>query len=144
MARVIRDLPADIITLKLGINIHGQATLTERTFGSSVIGFVQLIREKHPQTPIGLITPIFACERETQVNSAQMTLESYRKSIREVYKLLKAYGDENIFLFEGTELLGEAEAALLPDHLHPNGEGYELMGKRAAEKILPWLLCARA
>ena len=30
---------------------------------------------------------------------------------------------------DGLELFGEADEHLLPDLLHPNGEGYELMGK---------------
>ena len=30
---------------------------------------------------------------------------------------------------DGLELFGEADEHLLPDLLHPNGEGYELMGQ---------------
>ncbi|MBK1860067.1 hypothetical protein [Cerasicoccus arenae] len=44
------------------------------------------------------------------------------------------------FLFEGCDLFSEDDAHLLPDNLHPNGECYEVMGRRAAEKILPILL----
>ncbi|WP_309396775.1 SGNH/GDSL hydrolase family protein [Cerasicoccus maritimus] len=144
VARMIRDQAADIITLKLGINVYGSGSLNMRTFRHAVIGLVKLIREKHPETPIGLITPIYGCEREESPNGVGMTLENYREELRGAYKALKSLCDAKLFLFEGTELFGEDEKQLLPDNLHPNGEGYELMGKRAAEKILPVLLDARA
>ena len=44
---------------------------------------------------------------------------------------------------EGTDLFAESDAHLLPDDLHPNGEGYELMGLRAADLVLPRLLANR-
>lgn len=141
--RVIRDLPVDIITLKLGINVYGMASLNKRTFAAAAIGLVKLIREKHPMTPIGLITPIFCPYGEGNPNSIDMTLENYREELRTAYGALKELGDDKLFIFEGRELLWKEDAHLLPDDLHPNGEGYQLMGERFAEKILPTLLQAR-
>ncbi|MGF1447879.1 MAG: SGNH/GDSL hydrolase family protein [Opitutales bacterium] len=144
VGRMLRDLPADIITLKLGINVYGASSLTPRTYPGAVIGLIQLIREKHTRTPIGLITPILSPEREAAPNNAGMTLEDYRVVNRDAFERLRALGDERLFLFEGPEvLLGLDDAHLLPDDLHPNGEGYQLMGRRAAERILPKLLDAR-
>jgi lysophospholipase L1-like esterase len=34
---------------------------------------------------------------------------------------------------DGTEWLGQADAGHLPDGLHPNAEGYELMAERFVE-----------
>ncbi|GHB90942.1 SGNH/GDSL hydrolase family protein [Cerasicoccus arenae] len=144
VARVIANQPMDIITLKLGINIYGGSTLGKRTFRHNIIGFVKTIRDQHPDAPIGLITPIYAAERETTNNAAGMTLEDYREELRSVHEVLTSFNDEKLFLFEGRDLLWEADADLLPDNLHPNGKGYQLMGQRAAEKILPVLLAARA
>ncbi|WP_269523483.1 SGNH/GDSL hydrolase family protein [Coraliomargarita parva] len=143
LGRLIRDLPADIITLKLGINVYGRASMNDRTFAAAAIGLVQLVREKHPETPVGLITPIFACHREGTPNASGMTLEQYREQLRLACAALKKLGDEKLFFFEGRELLWEDEADLLPDDLHPNGEGYRRMGQRVAEKIIPVLLQAR-
>ena len=36
---------------------------------------------------------------------------------------------------DGLMLFGEADEHLLPDLLHPNGEGYELMGQYATPFI---------
>jgi hypothetical protein len=143
VARMIRDLDADVITLKVGINVYGGSTLSARTYPAAVIGLVKLIRERHPNTPIGVITSIASPERETEPNEAGLTLESYREMTRDAARRLQAAGDENLVVFEGTDLLGPDEAYLLPDGLHPGPEGYELMGRRVAELVLPRLLAMR-
>lgn len=143
MGRMLRDLEAELFTLKLGINVYGGSTLNLRTFQPAVIGLVKLIREKHPETPIGLITPIFSPPREEVPCNTGMTLEDYRDELRAAFVRLRDLGDEYLFLFEGQDLLGPTEGHLLPDDLHPSPEGYELMGQRAAESILPALLAAR-
>lgn len=142
VARVIRDRPADIITLKLGINVYGDASLSVRTYPAAVIGLIQIIRERHPETPIGVITSIFSCDRETTPNAVGCTLEDYRVMTRDAVGRVVAQGDPNLHLFEGLDLFGADDAAMLPDDLHPNGEGYELIGQRAAERVLPSLISA--
>ena len=50
---------------------------------------------------------------------------------------LREAGDENVHYFSGLELFGEDLAATcLPDNLHPNGDGYEAMGRNFAERVL--------
>jgi len=140
VARVLRDIPADIITLKLGINVYERGSLNARTYPAAVIGMVQIIRERHSLVPIGVITPIFSGERETTPNVVGSSLENYREMTRDAVRRMVEWGDENLVLFEGLNLFGPEEASLLPDGLHPNGEGYRLMGQRAAEQVLPPLL----
>lgn len=143
VARVARDLPAEIITLKLGINVYGGASLNARSYPGAVIGLVSIIRERHPTTPIGVITSIVSPERETAVNAVGCTLEDYREMTRDATRRMQQSGDELLALFEGTDLFGESDAHLLPDGLHPNGEGYALIGRRVAERVLPDLLAMR-
>ncbi len=140
VARVIRDMPADLITLKLGINVHGGASLGVRSYPAAVLGFLSIIRELHPVTPIGVITSIISPERETTPNALGCTLEDYREMTRDAVERFRTTGDERILLFEGTDLLGESDTQLLPDGLHPNGAGYELIGRRVAERVLPEVL----
>ena len=63
VARMIRDTPADVISLKLGINLHNMTSATHRTFAAMVLGFIQTVREGHPNTPILIISPIWAAWR---------------------------------------------------------------------------------
>jgi hypothetical protein len=69
IARMIRDLPAERISICAGINIYGAPTLGPRMFRSNLMGTMELIREKHPETPILLISPIISPPREQVANS---------------------------------------------------------------------------
>ncbi len=143
VARMIRDLPADMISLKLGINVQGGSTLSSRTFPAAVIGLVKIIREKHVNTPIAVISPIVSPPREKKENAnlVGLTLPHFRAMARDCVTRLQAAGDPNIKYFNGLELFDEAWIAdYLPDNLHPNSEGYGLMGRRFAETVMPWLL----
>ncbi len=139
---MIRDIPADIITLKLGINILGGSSLTRRTFKAAAIGLVRIIREKQPETPIGLISPIICPSREETPNTAGFTLQMMRTELRDAAeRIKKADGDLNLFYFDGRELFGEELAENhLPDGLHPDADGYELMGQNASRLVIPALL----
>jgi hypothetical protein len=139
VARVIRDTPADMISLKLGINIQG-GSLSDRTFKPALIGMVQLIREKQPTVPVAVISPIISPSRETTPGKTGMTLQMMRGELEDGVRRLIAHGDRHIRYFDGLTLLGPTETGYLPDGLHPNGDGYELIGRRFCDLIYPWLI----
>ena len=144
VARVIRDLPADFISLKLGINIHG-GTLAPRTFKPAVIGLVRIIREKHPRTPIALISPISCPRRETEPGTTGLTLAMMREEIADAAQRMKEYGDDRLHCFDGRDLFGEELAEdYLPDGLHPNGDGYEIIAKNFVRIVLDTIPFTRA
>jgi hypothetical protein len=134
MALNMRDHEADFIILELGINIHGQGSLSERTFRQSIIGFIKIIREKQPDTPILLISPIYCEAREDTENKVGLTLKMMRDEIVLARQAFVDFGDRNIHYLSGLELLGENDTHGLQtdDWLHPNAEGYEMMGNRLA------------
>ena len=43
-----RELPADFLSMKVGINIYGSDSLNVRTFQSAIIGFVKIVRRSTP------------------------------------------------------------------------------------------------
>lgn len=130
VARMIRDLPADFISLCLGINVMGQSSLNARTFKSSVIGLIQIIRERHHRVPILLMSPIFAPERETADNPVGLNLVKIRQELREAYEILREHGDRHLFYVEGLDIFGESDQERLSDKLHPDAEGYKLIARR--------------
>lgn len=144
VARVIADLPADRITLKLGINVHNMASLKERTFAPAVHGFLATIRDRHPETPITVISPILSPEREDSADSlvvmptetftlrGDLTLRQMREILESVVDVRRRRGDLALDYLDGRELFGEADLDHLPDGLHPDGDGYELIGNRFA------------
>ena len=134
MARLLRGLPTDCISLCAGINIYNQTSLNQRTFGSALSGFVRLIREGHPKIPVLLLSPIFGCEREETANATGWTLADYRGEVHHVADRIRSNGDNALYDLDGLELLGAGDAGHLPDSLHPDAEGYRIMADRFLEK----------
>jgi hypothetical protein len=128
-ARAIAAVPADVISLCLGINMMGGSTFSARAFAPQVSGFVEQVREAHPDAPILVMTPIVSPARERTPNSVGLTLELMRVAIGDVVATL-ARTDPNLHLLEGPTIIGTDDLHLLPDGLHPDGDGYRLMADR--------------
>ncbi len=144
VARMIRDLEADVITLKLGINVQGGATLSGRTLRPAVIGMVQIIRERHPDTPIVIVSPIISPPREDQPNAVGMSLGVLRAQLEDAVERMEDLGDDHIHYVDGLEVFGEEFVGRLPDLLHPDAEGYEILGQRMSQIVMGSTPIARA
>jgi hypothetical protein len=153
-ARTIRDLPADLISCKVGINVVNGDTMRERTFVSALHNFLDTIREGHPEAPLVLVTPIHCAPHETSPGPSQFVggrctaperpehlgvgavhLSRIRALEAEVVAARQAAGDDNLHLVSGLELFGPADAGDLPDDLHPNPAGYRRIGERFHEQV---------
>lgn len=135
-ARIIRDSKADLIVLKLGINVHGEGQLKERTFLDSAHAMLSIIREKHAATPIVVVSPIWSPPREDEGSLGGPSLKRMREYLEAVVAARVKTGDRYIRYLSGLELFGPADHADLPDDLHPNTAGYRRMGERF-HKLIP-------
>lgn len=135
IARTIRDTPADFISLCAGINTYGADCYNARTFQAAIIGFIKIIREKHKNVPIVLSSPIYGAFREETPNLVGYTLIEMRKQIKEIVEIFNKNGDNQLFYIDGLDILSEEHANLLPDDLHPNAEGYKMMGQNFANEF---------
>lgn len=135
LARLIRDLPADYLSMCVGINIYGAASLSPRTFRAAIIGFVQIVREKRPDTPYVVISPIYSPPRETTPNAVDFTLQAMRDEVAAAVDALRAAGDHHVHYVNGLDIFGAAYTHLLPDELHPDAEGYRLMGQHFTAQV---------
>jgi hypothetical protein len=81
VARAIAAMPAQIITLCLGVNVHGHATYSARTLGGAVADFITTVCDGHPDIPIVVITPLFSSQREDQPNAVGLTLSDVRDTV---------------------------------------------------------------
>ena len=139
VARMIRDLPADYISMCLGINIQGASSFGPRAFRPAIIGAVQIVREKHPDIPIALMSPICCPPREETPNTVGFHLKRMREEVQAATEALQTHGDTQVHYVDGLSVFGADLVHLLPDNLHPDAEGYRVMGKNfvnvVAEKI---------
>ncbi|BEL03988.1 SGNH/GDSL hydrolase family protein [Actinoplanes sichuanensis] len=158
VARVIRDTPADYISVKLGINVVNLDGMRVRTFVSAVHGFLDTIRDGHPDVPLILISPLFCGIHEetpgpgaidpTSIGTGQvrfiatgtpgdvalgrLTLQVIRRELRSLAERRAA--DKHLHYLDGTSLYGPEDATELPlpDALHPSAEAHQLIGARFA------------
>ncbi|WP_433205380.1 GDSL-type esterase/lipase family protein [Dactylosporangium sp. CS-047395] len=159
LARVMRDAPADYISVKLGINVVNLDAMRLRAFVPAVHGFLDTIRDGHPETPLVLISPLFCGIHEDtpgpgaidpgsigtgqvrfvttgaigDVALGRLTLQVIRRELRSLADRRAA--DGNLHYLDGTALYGPADALELPlrDGLHPSAEAHRLIGNRFAE-----------
>jgi len=140
VARVIRDLPADLIGICVGGNVHASASLSSRTFLPAVIDFIRLLREGHPQTPIAVCSCVHLPEEIGRKNVFDLSLDDYRGWTREAVEKLRALGDEGLVYVHGPDLYGPDDAARhTHDGAHPDAEGQRLLGERFSQLIMPEL-----
>ena len=155
VARTIRDLTADLISIKAGINIINGDTMRERTFVPALHGFLDTIRDGHSTTPIALITPIIcpivedhpgptilgrdqrfrAAARPADLSDGALTLRRIREIEAEVVDARRRAGDHNLHLVNGLDLFGPEDVDDLDDGLHPNADGYRRIGERFHELL---------
>ncbi|MBL0746393.1 SGNH/GDSL hydrolase family protein [Nocardioides baculatus] len=157
VARTIRDTPADLISVKLGINLVNQDLLRRRALGPAVHGWLDTIRDGHPETPIRLVSSIHCGIHESTpgpsapdmaalaegrlafvaggdpatVAQGALTLEVVREVLAEV---VERRGDPHLSYVDGLALYGaeDAERLPLPDNLHPDSAAHRLIGERFA------------
>ena len=162
VARVIRDAPADLISVKLGINVVNADSMRLRAFVPAVHGFLDTIRDGHPTTPLVLVSPIFcgihedtpgpgavdpdtlgtdhvrfvATGRSEDQRQGKLTLRVIRDALASV---VETRDDPNLHYLDGTRLYGEADAVEhpLPDALHPDTATHRLIGERFAVHTAP-------
>ncbi|MBV1941197.1 lipase [Streptomyces sp. BV286] len=151
VARTIRDTPADLISLKVGINIVSLPAFRLRTFGPALHGFLDTIRDGHPDTPLLLISPVSCPALEqvpgpaatgpdgritalgdpADVAAGALSLTVVRAELARI-AAARQTADPHLHHLDGRELLGPDEADDLPDGLHPTATAYRRMGKRFA------------
>jgi hypothetical protein len=157
-ARTIRDTPADLISIKLGINLVNADVMRLRAFGPAVHGFLDTIREGHPTTPLLVVSPILCPIHEdtpgpampdfTKLSEGQLafvatgdasdptrlTLSIIRDQLARIVEA-RTVDDPHLHYLDGRELYGESDfvALPLPDQLHPDAATHRLIGERFAE-----------
>ncbi|MEV0774879.1 GDSL-type esterase/lipase family protein [Streptomyces sp. NPDC050428] len=159
-ARTMRDTPADLISVKLGINLVNVDLMRLRAFTTAVHGFLDTIREGHPTAPLLVVSPILCPIHEdtpgpsapdfsaisegrlrflaagdpAERDGGKLTLNVIRDELARIVRQ-RAAEDPNLHYLDGRELYGEADYAELPlpDELHPDAPTHRRIGERFAD-----------
>lgn len=160
-ARAMRDTPADLISVKLGINLVNSDLMRLRAFTPAVHGFLDTLREGHPTAPLLVVSPTYCPIHEdtpgpsapdftnladgqlrfaaagdpAERASGKLTLNVIRDELARIVER-RAAGDPHLHYLDGRELYGEADYAELPlpDELHPDAAAHRRMGERFAQR----------
>ncbi len=159
-ARTLRDTPADLISIKIGINLVNLDVMRLRAFTPAVHGFLDTIRDGHPTVPLLVVSPILCPIHEdtpgpaapdfgdlgsgqlrfvamgdpAERASGKLTLGVIRDELARIVAQ-RAADDPNLHYLDGRDLYGEPDSAErpLPDNLHPDAATHRLIGERFAE-----------
>lgn len=160
-ARAMRDIPADLISVKIGINLVNADLMRLRAFAPAVHGFLDTIRDGHPTTPLLVVSPIHCPIHEdtpgpgafdfaalstghlrfratgdpAERASGKLTLRVIRDELARITTQRMAH-DPHLHHLDGLDLYGEADFAELPlpDRLHPDAATH----RRIAERFAKW------
>ncbi|MCX5388100.1 SGNH/GDSL hydrolase family protein [Streptomyces sp. NBC_00083] len=160
IARTMRDTAADLISVKIGLNVVNADLMRLRAFAPAVHGFLDTIRDGNPAAPLLVISPILCpIHEDTPGPSApdlaelaagrlrfraagdpaeraagKLTLSVIRAELAAIVAA-RSVDDPNIHYLDGRSLYGErdAEELPLPDALHPDAATHRRMGERFAQ-----------
>ncbi|MEU1667868.1 GDSL-type esterase/lipase family protein [Streptomyces sparsogenes] len=152
-ARAMRDTPADLISVKVGINVVNADVMRLRAFVPAVHGFLDTIREGHPTTPLLVVSPVLCPVQEdtpgplvpdfdggtlrfkatgdpAERAAGRLTLNVIRDELARIVER-RAADDPNLYYLDGRELYGEKdhEEFPLPDGIHPDQAGHRRIGE---------------
>jgi hypothetical protein len=161
-ARTLRDTPADLISVKIGINLVNTDLMRLRAFGPAVHGFLDTIREGRPDTPLLVVSPLLCPIHEdtpgpslpdpgslgtgqprfraagdpAERAAGKLTLGVVRDELARIVSQ-RAADDPNLHHLDGRRLYGEADCAELPlpDDIHPDAATHRRIGARFAELV---------
>ncbi|WUC64501.1 GDSL-type esterase/lipase family protein [Streptomyces sp. NBC_00667] len=156
-ARAMRDTPADLISVKIGINLVNTDLMRLRAFGPAVHGFLDTLREGHPSVPLLVVSPILCPVQEdtpgplapefeggtlrfratgdpAERAAGRLTLNVIRDELARI-TAARAAQDPHLHYLDGRALYGEPDLAglPLPDGIHPDATGHRRIGERFAE-----------
>jgi hypothetical protein len=162
IARTLRDTPADLISVKIGINLVNTDLMRLRAFTPAVHGFLDTVREGHPTAPLLVVSPILCPIHEdtpgptaldfrtlsdgrlqfhamgdpAERADGKLTLGVVRDELERIVAQ-RAADDPNLHYLDGRDLYGEPDAdeLPLPDQLHPDAATHLRMGERFAGRV---------
>jgi lysophospholipase L1-like esterase len=120
----------DLLTVYIGINDAGKKSPEE--FKKAYANLLSTIRASHPETKIVCIS--MHTMPEGKKGRGGFLLSDYAQPVKDVVAAMKAEGDNNILLVDGTQLAG-LEDAMSPGNVHLSIKGADKWANKLYGKI---------
>lgn len=133
-AEAIVSADPDTVIVCGGVNVHSTGSYSRRTLGPAVRGFVAAVRRGAPRAEVIVCSPLASPSREDVAGPAGMTLDEVRREVRTAAEA-SSRRDPAVSYVDGRSILSASDAHLLADGLHPDADGYRLMGERWAARL---------
>lgn len=131
IARLIRDTPADLISLCLGINVQAQGSHTARSLLPAVMGFVETVLDGHPEVPVLAISPLSVRPERDVPGASGLTVSAIRDIVTDALtRVIEHRPAPHLRLVDGRTILGPDELDLLADTVHPTDAGCAVIADR--------------
>ncbi|MFC0210901.1 SGNH/GDSL hydrolase family protein [Paenibacillus chartarius] len=130
LARIIAEIPdPECLILDYEANCVSTELLQQ-----TLPAFIAIYRERHPDTPILVISRITYAKDRFHAEMARHKAERKQVQLRAVEQR-REQGDNNIYFFDGSDLLGESADECTVDGVHPTDLGF----MRMADGLTPVL-----
>ena len=136
VAAAMRDHPADLLSVKIGINLTNADVMRMRAFTPAVHGFLDTIRDGHPTTPLLVVSPVLCPIHEdtpgpgavdlsdgtlrfratgdpADVAAGRLCLRTIREELTRIVAQ-RAADDPHLHLLDGLALYGEPRRRRAP------------------------------
>ena len=125
-AEQIATLPADVISIAHGTNMHTRIPFSAAQFREGLRAFLTIVRQGHPQTPIVVCSMILRPDAESTPNRLGATMADLRFEMEDLVTSLRQGGDGALSLVQGLPLLS---ADQIPDGVHPDDSGHAVLAE---------------
>ncbi len=131
-AEHIAALPADIISISYGASCWTRVPHSVGMVTEGFIGFLDVVRDGHPDVPIVVISPVLRPDAEDEPNRLGATLADIRQALESVTRDRIVEGDHTLALVAGEAIIN---ADHLGDGIHPDDEGHKRIAAAVSKAL---------
>jgi len=124
-AEEIAQLPSRVISIAHGTNCWTRTPHSAEQLAANLRAFLDVLRSSHPHGPIVAVSPILRADAESTRNKLGATLADLRAAFEGAIEARRR-SDPALTLVRGLALVPRER---LPDGIHPDDAGHDLMAR---------------
>jgi len=131
-AEHISAMQASVITIAYGASCWSRIPHSAGMVAEGFHGFLDVVRQGHPKTPIVIVSPLLRPDAEQVPNKLGASLAEIRHAFESVTRDRIIGGDATLSLVTGEDII---EADHLADGIHPGDEGHKRIAAHVGKAL---------